>query len=108
MHIRTALTNIYAILDEDDPLKHSNKLRRLLGAMRNSLERSGLDDEVIDLINEYLDAWLVEDAIEEDIDSFIEETNDIYDKVVDEDEEDEEDEDEEDEDMDEDMMDDEF
>ena len=107
MHIQTALTNIYNILDEDDPLKHANQLRRLLNAIKVSVERNGLDDEHIDLVTEYLDNWLVEDAIEEDIDSFIEETNDVYDKIVGDDEEDDDEEDDE-EDLDDDMMDDDF
>ena len=93
MHIKLALDRIFKILDEDDPAKHANNLRSLLTGMRKGLNRSGLDDEVIDFTNEYLDAWLVEDAIEEDIDSFIEETNDVYDKVIDEDEDDDDDDD---------------
>ncbi|MBR4986199.1 MAG: hypothetical protein IKY83_10740 [Proteobacteria bacterium] len=106
MHIRTALTHIYSILDEDEPLKHVGQLRRLLNGMRLGLEQSGLDDDALELAHEYLDTWLVEDAIKEDIDSFIEETNDIYEKVVGEDEE-EDDEDDGD-DLDDDMLDDEF
>ena len=96
MHIKLALDKIFKILDEDDPAKHANNLRSLLTSMRKGLNRSGLDDEVIDFVNEYLDAWLVEDAIEEDIDSFIEETNDVYDKVVDEEEDDDDDDDDDD------------
>ena len=97
MHIKLALNNIFTILDGDDPAKHASSLRHQLEGMKRGLNRSGLDDEVIDLVNEYLETWLVDDAIEEDIDSFIEETNDVYAEVVDEDEEeDEEDEDDED------------
>ena len=98
MHIKLALNKIFKILDEDDPAKHANSLRILLGGMKKGLHRSGLDDEVIDFVSEYLDAWLVEEAIEEDIDSFIEETNDVYDKVNDEDEDDDDEEEDEDDD----------
>lgn len=91
MQITTALDRIFKILDEDDPAKNANSLRSLLTSMRKGLRRSGLDDEIMDDVNEYIDTWLVDDAIEEDIDSFIEETNDVYDKVVDEDEEDDDD-----------------
>ena len=98
MQINTALDKIFQILDEDDPVKHANNLRSLLNSIRKGLHRSGLDDEIIDDVNEYIDTWLVDEAIEEDIDSFIEETNDIYDKVVEEDDEDDDDEDDDDED----------
>ncbi len=98
MHIKLALNNIYLILDEDDPAKHASRLRHQLEGMKRGINRSGLDDEVIDLVNEYIETWLVEDAIEEDIDSFVEETNDIYNEVVGDEEEDEDDEDDEDDD----------
>ena len=94
MHVKLALNRLLMILDEDNPLDYVGKLRALLVGMRKGLERSGLDDEVIDFIDEYLDCWLVDNAIEEDIDSFIEETNDIYDRVVGDDEDDDEDDDE--------------
>ena len=96
MHIKLALDRIFRILDEDDPVKHANNLRSLLDSMRKGLNRSGVDDEVIDFVNEYIDSWLVDEAIEEDIDSFIEETNDVYDKIVVEDEEDDDDDDDDD------------
>ena len=101
MQINTALDKIFQILDEDDPVKHANNLRSLLNSIRKGLHRSGLDDEVQDDVNEYIDTWLVDEAIEEDIDSFIEETNDIYDKVVEEDEDDDDDDEDDDDDMDE-------
>lgn len=103
MHIRLALDRIFKIFDEDDPAKHANHLRTLLAGMQKGLNHSGLDDEVIDFVNEYLETWLVDEAIEEDIDSFIEESNDVYDKViVEEDEDDEMDDDEDEDDIDED------
>ena len=99
MQINTALDKIFVILDEDDPVKHADTLRSLLSSIQKGLHRSGLDDEIIDCVSEYVDTWTVDEAIEEDIDSFIEETNDIYERVVgeDEDEDDDEDEDEDDE-----------
>lgn len=106
MHIKLALDRIFRILDEDDPVKHANNLRLLLEGMRKGLNRSGVDDEVIDFVNEYIDSWTVEEAIEEDIDSFIEETNDVYDKVVGEDGADDDDEEDDDDDDDDDIDDD--
>ena len=100
MHVKLALNKIFMILDEDAPEKSADKLRSLLEGMRKGVNRSGLDDEAIDAVNEYLDSWLVDDAIEEDIDSFIEETNDVYDQVVDEEEEDDDDDDDDDDDRD--------
>ena len=51
MHIKLALNKIFKILDEDDPAKHANSLRILLGGMKKGLHRSGLDDEVIDFVS---------------------------------------------------------
>ena len=96
MHVKLALNKIFMVLDGDTPENDADKLRSLLHGMRKGVHRSGLDDEAIDAVNEYLDTWLVDDAIEEDIDSFIEETNDIYDRVVDEEEEDDDDDDDDD------------
>jgi len=85
--LRSALEKIYTIIDEDDPAKHASALRRILKGMRKSLRRGELDDEMVDMVEEYLDNWLADDAIEEDIDSFIEDTNDVYDAFADEEEE---------------------
>ncbi len=93
MHVRLALKQIYEIIDGDDPVRYANKLRTLLKKMRKGLDRSDIDDEVVEFTNEYIDTWLVDEAIEEDIDSFIEETGDVYDKIVDEDDDDDDDDD---------------
>lgn len=90
VNLNLSLDKIFAILDEDDPVKHAGGLRSILKAIKKGVRRSGLDDEVLDMLNEYLDSWLADGALEEDIDSFIEETNDIYEKVVDEDSDDDE------------------
>ena len=92
MRVNTALTRISSYLDDDNPLAYVKSLRALLASMRKGLDRSGLDAEVIDFINEYIDTWLVPHAIEEDIDSFQEETNDVLEKVTLDDEDDNEDE----------------
>ncbi len=105
MRVNAALTRIFSYLDDDNPHAHVKSLRALLASMRKGLDRSGLDAEVIDFINEYIDTWLIPHAIEEDIDSFYEETNDVKEKVcLDEDNEDDED----DEDEDDDNFDDDF
>ncbi len=91
MRVNVALTRIFSYLDDDNPLDHAKALRSLLRGMRKGLDRSGLDAEVIDFINEYIDVWLVPHAIEEDIDSFHEESNDVRDKIGLEDEEEEDD-----------------
>jgi len=90
--LRSALEKIYAILDADDPAKHASALRRILKGMKKSLQRGELDDEMVDMVEEYLDNWLADDAIEEDIDSFVEDTNDVYDTFVDEEEDDDDEE----------------
>lgn len=89
MRVNAALTRIFSYLDDDNPHAHVKSLRALLASMRKGLDRSGLDAEVIDFINEYIDTWLIPHAIEEDIDSFCEETNDVKEKVCFDDEEDE-------------------
>lgn len=96
MNLNLSLDKIFSILDEDDPVKHAGGLRSILKTIKKGVRRSGLDDEILDMLNEYLDSWLADGAIEEDIDSFIEETNDIYEKVVDEDDGDDDKEDDED------------
>lgn len=98
MRVNAALTRIFSYLDDDNPLDHVKSLRALLVSMRKGLDRSGLDAEVIDFINEYIDTWLVPHAIEEDIDSFHEETNDVQEKVSDDDIDEDEDSDIDDED----------
>ena len=91
MHIKLALKQIYEIIDGDDPARYAGKLRTLLKKMRKGLDSSDIDDEVIEFVNEYIDTWLVDEAIEEDIDSFIEETGDVYDKIIDDDDDDDDD-----------------
>ena len=98
MQIVPALNKIMGILDQEDPTKYLSSLLSLLGNMEKSAARSGLDDEILDMIHDYTEAWTVEGAIEEDIDSFAEETYAIYDAIAEDDEGDEDDEDDEDDD----------
>lgn len=91
MQVITALNKIMGILDQEDPVKQASTLRTLLSNMQKGVNRSGLDDEVIDSVNEYIDTWIVDEAIEEDIDSFAEETDLIYEQIVEEEDEDDDD-----------------
>lgn len=93
MQVIPALNKIIDILDQEDPTKYLSQLLSLLGSLEKSAGRTGLDDEILDMIHDYVEAWTVEGAIEEDIDSFAEDTEAIYD-VLAEDEEDEDDDDE--------------
>ena len=98
MQIVPALNKIMGILDQEDPTKYLSSLLSLLGNMEKSAARSGLDDEILDMIHDYTEAWTVEAAIDEDIDSFAEETYAIYAAIAEDDEDDQDDEDDEDDD----------
>ena len=92
MQIVPALNKIMGILDQEDPTKYLSSLLSLLGNMEKSAARSGLDDEILDMIHDYTEAWTVEGAIEEDIDSLAEEPYAIYDAIAEDDADEQEDE----------------
>ncbi len=83
------LTTLEKILDFADPSEHADDIRAMLVKIKKGLRKSVDDEELRDYVNEYLDAWLEADAIEDDPDAFKEETQDLLEELEEDEDEDE-------------------